>query len=84
MPLFSVGTKLLLSETIFSFIFTVPPVCFSRPAIILNKVVLPHPDGPNIDTISPLDTFKLMFFRTSMSVLNECLRFFISRVFSVI
>ena len=63
--------------------FTVPPVCFSRPAIILNKVVLPHPDGPNIETISPLDTFKLIPLRTSMSALNECLRFFISRIFSV-
>ena len=40
------------SETNFSFILTSPSVGSSNPAII-NKVVLPMPEAPIIDAISP-------------------------------
>ena len=35
-----------------------PAVCFSRPAIIRKRVVLPHPDGPRRTRNSPSRTAR--------------------------
>src|ERR1041385_916728 len=37
-----------------------PPVGCSRPAIMRNKVVLPHPDGPSRTRYSPSRQIRLM------------------------
>ena len=43
-----------------------PPSTFCSPIHIENKVVLPHPLGPNIPTHSPGNTLKESFFRTGL------------------
>src|SRR5437870_3898895 len=51
---------------------TVPPSAFSRPAIMLSKVVLPQPLAPTRHTNSPSATFRLT--RSSARTLPEALR----------
>ena len=40
-----------------------PPVGPRKPAMILRSVVLPQPDGPSTDKISPFCSVKLTFFK---------------------
>lgn len=47
--------------------YTAPSVGSSRPAIILSRVVLPHPDGPMNETSSPLRISRLMLRMASVS-----------------
>src|SRR5574344_983901 len=37
-----------------------------KPAIILKRVVFPHPDGPKIEKNSPSFISKFIFFKTSI------------------
>ena len=78
---FSLGMLIALLYTSRPSIEMVPLSGFSSPAIILRRVVLPHPLGPNMDIISPLficietsDTatdlpnFLLMLLQTNVEV----------------
>ena len=47
-----------------------PLVGVSRPAHNPRSVVLPLPDGPTIDTISPLSMVKLISSKTTNSLLT--------------
>ena len=43
---------------------TLPDVGLSRPAMMFRRVLLPHPDGPIMDTNSPSSMWKLTSLRT--------------------
>ena len=40
-----------------------PPSALTNPNIRFNNVVLPHPDGPSMETISPSFICKFMSFK---------------------
>ena len=44
--------SIILYQTFFSLIKTLPDLYFSKPAMALISVDLPEPDGPQITTIS--------------------------------
>ena len=53
----------ILSPVITSAFLIISPLFgFSKPAISRNKVLFPHPEGPNIEILSPIEIFKLRSF----------------------
>ena len=64
-PLFSGGKKVFPPETTLSPISISPLVGFSNPAISLNIVVLPQPEGPNKVINSPSLKVSVKGFKTS-------------------
>ena len=61
MFLFSGGTISFSEETTIPSIKTCPLFGFSNPAINLNKVLLPHPEGPSIAILSDFSISRLIF-----------------------
>ena len=55
-----------------------------KPAIIRNVVVLPHPDGPNIETKSPSFILKEMFFKMLFFPSYDLTKFLISKFAKII
>ena len=63
--------SLFWQETVSQFlpsIIMLPSFCFSKPAIMLKIVDLPHPDGPSSTKNSPFSTEKETFFKTGTFV----------------
>ena len=52
---------------------------FSNPAIVLNIVVFPTPDGPRMDKMFPLDSILKLMLKSLWFLLDENVTFFTSK-----
>ena len=76
-PLFSIGTFVISFPSNIKLPFSISVI----PNIRLRSVVLPLPEGPNIETISPLFMEREMFLRITFFP-KDFLMFFNSSIFT--